>query len=114
MSEPQRRRLPEDRDGVTKKASACGFEYYATVNFFDDGTPGEAFITIAKRGSTVAGFAKVLFVILSVALQYGIPWEVLYRKLKDWKFEPNDDEFSSLISAMASTVNDIVKKMKET
>ncbi len=109
-TEMGRTKLEGDRKGIVHKGVACGFEYFITINFYD-GTPhrpAEMFITISKQGSIIAGFAKALFVLMSVSLQYGMPWEVVYNKLSGMKFDPFDDEHSSLVSAMVEDINNIV------
>src|SRR5579862_9039751 len=52
---PIRRKLPDERQSVTHKFSIGGHEGYITVGMFEDGTPGEIFITMAKEGSTISG-----------------------------------------------------------
>jgi len=108
-----RERLKDDRKGITKKAQACGFEYYCTVNFYEDGIrPAEVFFTIAKQGSVIAGFARTVAVILSIALQSGVPWETLYKKMEGIKFDPRDDMHPSLVDAAAHTINEMVELEK--
>jgi len=112
----QRRKLEGERMGLTLKRSACGFEYYITVNFFSDVThklePAEVFIRIAKEGSTIAGFIEALAITISIALQYGVPWSVLYDKYIHQIFEPRDDESSSLVDAIGKTISEAVEKWK--
>ncbi|MCK4629187.1 MAG: vitamin B12-dependent ribonucleotide reductase, partial [Sedimentisphaerales bacterium] len=50
---PQRIRLPQTRRSITHKFDVAGHEGYLTVGLYEDGTPGELFITMAKEGSTV-------------------------------------------------------------
>lgn len=105
-----RKKLPDVRPGLTKKAKACGFKYYVTVNFFDDGSPAEIFCKVAKEGSAISGFVECLMICISIALQYGTPWNVLFDKYIHQQFEPKDDENSSLIHAIATTIDEIVTK----
>jgi len=108
-----RRRVKHTRAGVVTKVRACGFETYVNVNFYEeDLRPCEVFLTIAKRGSTVGGFARTLAVLLSLMMQYGIPWEVIYNKLHGIRFDPSDAEYSSLVDAIASAINDIVTSVE--
>ncbi len=53
--QPLRRRLPETRSAITHKFDVAGHEGYLTVGLFDNGQPGELFITMAKEGSTIGG-----------------------------------------------------------
>ena len=50
IDQPLRRRLPETRTAVTHKFDIAGHEGYLTIGLFEDGTPGEMFITMAKEG----------------------------------------------------------------
>ncbi|MEX2032909.1 MAG: ribonucleoside-diphosphate reductase, partial [Dehalococcoidia bacterium] len=52
---PQRRRLPDDRTEVGRKFRVGEYEGYIHVGLFDDGTPGDIFVDIAKEGTTLAG-----------------------------------------------------------
>jgi ribosomal protein L1 len=58
------------------------------VGLFDDGSPGEVFITISKEGSTIRGLMDSVAVLTSLALQYGVPLEDLVRKFRGVHFEP--------------------------
>ena len=63
-------------------------EGYITAGLFDDGTPGEVFIKIAKEGSTVSGLTDAVALLTSIALQYGVSLEKLADKLEHTRFEP--------------------------
>ena len=84
-----RRRMPDDRQAYTHKFNVGGHKGYLTVGLFEDGTPGELFITISKEGSTISGFLDTVATLTSIALQHGIPLETLVRKFRGQKFEPN-------------------------
>ena len=83
-----RRRLPETRHSITHKFSVAGHEGYLTVGLYDDGQPGEVFITMAKEGSTVGGLMDVIGTCTSMALQYGVPLITLVDKFRHARFEP--------------------------
>src|SRR5690606_32764111 len=53
VERPTRRKLPDERHSITHKFDIAGHEGYITVGLFDDGTPGEIFLTMAKEGSTI-------------------------------------------------------------
>ena len=84
----KRERLPDERQSITHKFTVADQEGYITAGLFEDGRLGEVFANIAKEGSTVSGLTDCLFIVTSVALQYGVPLEVLARKLKNTRFEP--------------------------
>ncbi|MBN1124302.1 MAG: vitamin B12-dependent ribonucleotide reductase [Sedimentisphaerales bacterium] len=86
---PFRRRLPETRSSITHKFSVAGHEGYLTVGLYDDGQPGELFITMAKEGSTVGGLMDVVGTCVSMALQYGVPLITLVDKFRHARFEPS-------------------------
>ena len=88
VERPLRRRLPDTRRSVTHKFNVAGHEGYLTVGLYEDGTPGELFITMAKEGSTIGGLMDSLGTAISVALQYGVPTESLVTKFSHQRFEP--------------------------
>ncbi|MGD9110268.1 MAG: vitamin B12-dependent ribonucleotide reductase [Phycisphaerales bacterium] len=88
QSRPFRRRLPDTRKSITHKFSVAGHEGYLTVGLYEDGQPGELFITMAKEGSTVGGLMDVIGTCTSMALQYGVPLITLVDKFRHARFEP--------------------------
>jgi ribonucleoside-diphosphate reductase alpha chain len=87
--QPLRRRLPDTRTAITHKFEIAGHEGYLTVGLFEDGQPGELFITMAKEGSTIGGLMDCIGTLTSLALQYGVPLEALMRKFAHQRFEPS-------------------------
>ncbi len=88
IERPMRRRLPDTRESVTHKFNVAGHEGYLIVGLYEDGSPGELFITMAKEGSTIGGLMDSLGTAISVALQYGVPVESLVTKFAHQRFEP--------------------------
>ncbi|HEV2331010.1 MAG TPA: vitamin B12-dependent ribonucleotide reductase [Verrucomicrobiae bacterium] len=86
---PIRRRLSETRPAITHKFDIAGHEGYLTVGLYDDGQPGELFITMAKEGSTIGGLMDTIGTLTSMSLQYGVPLETLLRKFAHQRFEPS-------------------------
>src|SRR5262249_29964947 len=86
---PIRRRLPADRQALCHKFDVAGHEGYLHVGFFEDGAPGEIFIKMAKEGSTISGLMDTIGVLTSMALQYGVPLEVVVSKFSHVRFEPS-------------------------
>jgi ribonucleoside-diphosphate reductase alpha chain len=86
---PVRRKLPDERQSITHKFSIGGHEGYITVGLFDDGTPGEVFITMAKEGSTISGLMDSFATTVSYALQYGVPLKFFVDKFSHVRFEPS-------------------------
>jgi len=89
MYKPVRRRLPDERPAITHKFSIAGHEGYLTVGMFDDGTPGEIFLVMAKEGSTISGLMDAFATSISLAFQYGVPLKALIDKFSHMRFEPS-------------------------
>ena len=88
-SQPQRRRLPDTRPAINHKFEIAGHEGYMTVGMFENGQPGELFVTMAKEGSTIGGLMDTIGALTSLALQYGVPLEGLVNKFAYQRFEPS-------------------------
>jgi len=86
---PVRRKLPDERKAITHKFSIGGHEGYITVGMYDDGAPGEIFITMAKEGSTISGLMDAFATAISFNLQYGVPLKFLVDKFAHVRFEPS-------------------------
>ena len=85
---PVRRKLPVERAAVTHKFSVAGHEGYITVGQYEDGSPGEIFLVMAKEGSVVSGLMDAFATSVSLALQYGVPLDALSNKFMHMRFEP--------------------------
>ncbi len=86
---PRRRKLPTTRHSLTHKFDIQGHEGYLTVGLYEDGKPGELFITMAKEGSTIGGLMDSFGTAVSLGLQYGVPLSVLVDKFIHSRFEPS-------------------------
>jgi ribonucleoside-diphosphate reductase alpha chain len=84
-----RKKLPDERRSITHKFSVGGHEGYLTVGMYDDGKPGELFCVMAKEGSVVSGLMDCFATSISLALQYGVPLQVLVDKFIHTRFEPS-------------------------
>ena len=89
VERPSRKKLPDERHAITHKFDVAGHEGYITVGLFEDGTPGEIFLVMAKEGSTISGFADAFAQAISYALQYGVPLQTLVDKFSHSRFEPS-------------------------
>ncbi len=89
LGTPARHRLPDTRQALTHKFDIAGHEGYITVGLFENGEPGELFITMAKEGSTIGGLMDTIGTLVSLALQYGVPLETLAKKFAHQRFEPS-------------------------
>jgi len=86
---PARHRMPDTRMSLTHRFEIAGHEGYITVGLFEDGMPGELFVTMSKEGSTIGGLMDTVGTLTSIALQYGVPLESLVKKFAYQRFEPS-------------------------
>lgn len=109
---PVRKHLPETRKAVTHKFTVGGHEGYMSVGMFEDGTPGELFITMAKEGSTVGGLMDTIGCLTSIALQYGVELETLAKKFSHQRFEPSGMTCNPEIQMASSIIDYVFRWMK--
>ena len=97
INKPERKKLPVVREhGVTRefKISRPGhrngnLEMFVVINCYPDtGRPGEIFIRSDRNGSMASGALDAVAMSLSVAWQYGVPFESSIGKLVGMRFEP--------------------------
>ena len=89
LDKPIRHRMPDTRMSLTHRFEIAGHEGYITVGLYEDGQPGELFITMSKEGSTIGGLMDTVGTLTSIALQYGVPLESLVKKFAYQRFEPS-------------------------
>ncbi len=83
-----RKKMPHDVKSLRHKFSIAGHEGYIHCGVYEDGKLGEVFIRVAKEGSTISGLLDAVGVLMSVALQSGVPVETIIRKFVHSRFEP--------------------------
>lgn len=83
-----RRPLPKVRNAKTFSFTVAGLHGYFIIGEFEDGTPGELFISIAKVGSTLAGLMDSFGRSISYGLQYGVPLKTYVRGMAHMSFAP--------------------------
>lgn len=86
---PRRHRLSDERKSITHKFVVANYQGYITVGLYDDGSPGELFVTMSKEGSVISGLMDSFSTAVSIGLQYGVPLEVLVNKFVHMRFEPS-------------------------
>jgi ribonucleoside-diphosphate reductase alpha chain len=106
-----RRRLPDDRTEIGRKFRVGDYEGYIHVGLYDDGTPGDIFVDIAKEGTTLAGLMNSFMISVSLGLQYGVPLEVYVSKFAHMRFEPSGLTNDPDIRAAKSLVDYIFRWM---
>jgi ribonucleoside-diphosphate reductase alpha chain len=111
VAAPKRRRLPDDRTEVGRKFRVGEYEGYIHVGLFEDGTPGDIFVDIAKEGTTLAGLMNSFMIAVSLGLQYGVPLEVYVSKFAHMRFEPSGITNDSDIRTAKSIVDYVFRWM---
>jgi ribonucleoside-diphosphate reductase alpha chain len=106
-----RRKLPDERKAVTHKFDIGGHEGYLTVGLYEDGTPGELFVTMAKEGSTISGLMDAFATQTSYALQFGVPLKFMVDKFSHMRFEPSGFTKNKEIPIAKSIVDYIFRWM---
>ncbi len=106
-----RHRLPDERNAITHKFSISGHEGYITAGLYEDGAPGEIFITMSKEGSTISGLMDGFATAVSLALQYGVPLKVLVDKFSHMRFEPSGFTNSKEVPIAKSVLDYIFRWM---
>ena len=72
-----RRTLPQRRASETFTVRFWSQPFTVTVGFYADGTLGEVFIDSGKTGNDIQSIARDAGVLLSLALQHGVPPEAI-------------------------------------
>jgi ribonucleoside-diphosphate reductase alpha chain len=107
-----RRRLPDERQSLTHKFKIGNVEGYLTVGMYEDGSPGELFILMSKEGSVIGGLMDSFATSVSLALQYGVPLEVLVDKFSHTRFEPSGFTGNPEIPIASSITDYVFRWMK--
>jgi len=85
---PVRQKLPRNRRGRTYEFRVADCKGFLTVGEYDDGRPGEVFLTVSKQGSTLAGIMDAFAKSISYGLQYGVPLRAFVEAFTNMRFEP--------------------------
>jgi ribonucleoside-diphosphate reductase alpha chain len=109
-----RRDLPRVRNSKIFKFTVAGSRGYAIVGEFEDGTPGELFISIAKQGSTLRGVMDAFAVSVSYGLQFGVPLKNYVRNFTSTSFPPAGLTDDPEIQTASSIIDYIFKKVGKT
>jgi ribonucleoside-diphosphate reductase alpha chain len=109
-----RKHLPETRRSITHRveiqsAMVGATDVYITVGYYDDGALGEVFVGIGKQGSTLKGAIDGWAIMVSVALQYGVPLEAVVGKFSAMAFEPSGMTSNPEISTCSSVFDYVVR-----
>ncbi len=108
---PPRRRLPRRRRSRTFSFRVTDCHGYLTVGEYDDGRPGEIFLTVAKQGSTLAGIMDAFAISVSHGLQYGVPLRSYVEAFTNMRFEPAGLTDDPELRIAASIVDYIFRRL---
>ena len=106
-----RRRLPRVRMSKTYKFQISDLKGYFTVGQFEDGTPGELFISVSKQGSTLSGLMDSFAISVSHGLQYGVPLKSYVKTLRGTSFAPSGSTNDPEIKVTTSIVDYISRRL---
>jgi ribonucleoside-diphosphate reductase alpha chain len=80
--------LPRTRTSKTFEFRVADLKGFATIGEYDNGQPGEVWLTVSKQGSTLSGIMDALAKSISHGLQYGVPLRAYVEAFTNMKFEP--------------------------
>ncbi|MDD5710866.1 MAG: vitamin B12-dependent ribonucleotide reductase [Candidatus Colwellbacteria bacterium] len=104
-----RERLPDTRSSETHRFVIAGHKGYLTYSAYEDGRLAEIFVRMAKQGSTLAGLLDAFALSISIALQHGVPLQLLAEKHIRTRFEPAGYTENSQILVATSIVDYIFR-----
>lgn len=107
----RRREMPRMRNSKTIEFKISDLKGYVTVGEFEDGQPGEIFITVAKMGSTLAGLMDAFGRSVSYGLQYGVPLKAYVRGMSSTNFAPFGTTDDPDIKTATSIVDYIFRRL---
>lgn len=107
----ERREMPRVRTSKTIEFKLSDLKGYVTVGEFEDGTPGEIFVTVAKMGSTLAGLMDAFGRSVSYGLQYGVPLKAYVRGMSHTNFAPFGATDDPEVKTATSIVDYIFRRL---
>jgi ribonucleoside-diphosphate reductase alpha chain len=106
-----RREMPNIRNSKTFSFKVSDSKGFFTVGEFEDGTPGEIFISTAKMGSTLRGLMDAFAISISHGLQYGVPLKTYVGAFSHMSFAPSGITNDPDIRTASSLVDYIFRRM---
>ena len=88
ITQPVRQKLPRSRRGRTFEFRVADCKGFANIGEYEDGRPGEMFLTVSKQGSTLSGIMDAFAKSISYGLQYGVPLRAFVEAFTNMRFEP--------------------------
>ncbi len=109
-----RRKLPKVRTSKTFSFQVADSKGFFTVGEYEDGTPGELFISTSKHGSTLRGLIDAFAISISYGLQYGVPLKAYIRNFSHMSFAPSGITDDPEIRTASSMIDYIFRKLGKT
>jgi ribonucleoside-diphosphate reductase alpha chain len=106
-----RRKLPSVRNSRTYRFAVADLKGYFTVGQYNDGTPGELFISVSKQGSTLSGLMDSFAISVSHGLQYGVPLKSYVKTLMSASFAPSGITDDTDIRTATSITDYIMRRL---
>lgn len=114
---PHRKPLPTTRNGRRVKIEVYTNEgdvdLYLLMNFYEDtGSLGEIFVNVSKQGSTLQGMLDGWAIMVSVALQHGVPLYNIIDKFAGQSFPPAGPTSYKEVPSCTSLLDLIVRVLQ--
>lgn len=106
-----RRKLPRVRNSKTYHFELADLDGYFTVGEYEDGAPGELFVSISKQGSTMSGLMDSFAISVSHGLQYGVPLKSYVKTLRGTSFAPAGITDDPEIRTASSLTDYLVRRL---
>lgn len=106
-----KRELPRSRKGRTYEFHVSDVKGFVTVGEYEDGTPGELFVRVAKQGSTLAGLMDSFAISVSHGLQYGVPLKSYTKTLSSMNFAPSGMTDDPEVKMATSLIDYIFRRL---
>jgi ribonucleoside-diphosphate reductase alpha chain len=106
-----KRELPRTRTSKTFEFHVSDLKGFVTVGEYEDGTPGELFVRVAKQGSTLSGLMDSFAISVSHGLQYGVPLKSYVKTLSNMSFAPSGITDDPEIRTASSIIDYIFKRL---
>ncbi|MEY2966653.1 MAG: hypothetical protein RLY50_703, partial [Actinomycetota bacterium] len=111
VTTPVRQKLPKSRRGRTFEFRVADCKGFANIGEYEDGRPGELFLTVSKQGSTMAGIMDAFAKSISYGLQYGVPLRAFVEAFTNMRFEPAGMTDDSEIRMASSIMDYLFRRM---
>jgi ribonucleoside-diphosphate reductase alpha chain len=106
-----RRMLPRRRNSKTYKFRIADLKGFFTIGEYDDGTPGEIFVSVSKQGSTLRGLMDAFSISVSHGMQYGVPLKSFVRAMMSTSYAPSGITDDPDVRTASSITDYIARRM---